>query len=92
MNTFSPPVLTWLCEELVNALLRPVWLRYVCARETRGGERGETAASSRAFSRFERLVDAADCYPCRVSYGAGGRLCIYVPSGDDWGYDAEDAP
>lgn len=86
-------ILTWLCEELVHALLRPVWLRYCAAgHRDRLGDRQETPRSELYFRRFTRLVDAADCWPCRIEYSLGGRLCIYVPdaSEGDWGYDAED--
>lgn len=51
--------LAWLREQLVRELLWGAW-RHVLAREG--------AAQDRAFARFEALVNAAPCDPCRVEY------------------------
>jgi len=59
--------LRWLCEELVHALLRPVWLGYHAA---------PTARRSVLFRRFCALVDAAPCWPCRIEYEVEGPLFI----------------
>lgn len=83
----------WLCEELVNALLRPVWRRYCAAgHRDRRGDRQETPQSERCYLRFLRLVDKADCWPCYVEFSRGGALYITprANSDDGWGYDAED--
>ena len=73
MNTTAITVyLCWLCEELVNLLLRPVWRRYVGALDVGLGEA--------AFRRFLRLVDAANCWPCCIEFSRGGALQIF--SGD----------
>ena len=69
--------LRWLCEKLVNALLRPVWIRIV---------RAKGARCSLLFRRFEALVNGADCWPCRVQYALGGGLFI-TSSGQDFDED-----
>lgn len=51
--------LRWWCEELVRALLWGAW-QHVLKRD------GE--AQDRAFARFDRLVLATPCWPCRVSW------------------------
>ncbi len=63
--------LRWLCLELVDGLLRPVWLRY---RAERDAGRVDTAA--RAFQRFCGLVNAAPCWPCRIEFSPDGPLWI----------------
>lgn len=58
MSTLTASII-WseICRRLVNALLRPVYRR-VCA----GG-------APRSYElRFLRLVNSADCSPCRVSF------------------------
>jgi hypothetical protein len=59
--------LRWLCEELVNALLRSVWIRV---------NRAHGARRALFLRRFEALVDAADCWPCRIQYALGAGLFI----------------
>lgn len=86
--------LTWLNRELVNALLRPVWLRYCAGLEySSDGSCTETARAKVCFLRFCRLVDAADCYPCRVDWERCGALIItagrdaeVMAEYDDWGF------
>lgn len=68
--------LRWLCRELVNALLRPVWLRYVAKLDAGGWKVAETY-----FRRFTRLVDAAPCWPCRIEYSKDGPL--WITTGED---------
>lgn len=52
-------ILRWLCEQLVREILWGAW-RFVVARSG--------AAQDRAFLRFQALVDAAPCWPCRIDY------------------------
>lgn len=54
-----PVVLRWLCEQAVRALLRGAWSQV---------HKRQGAAYDRAFEMFNRLVDAAPCWPCRIEY------------------------
>lgn len=84
-------LLRWLCEELVNALLRPVFIRYSAARAHLPFEDiRETPQSARYFSFFTRLVNSAPCWPCRIIFERGGRLQIFSAPDDGWSFDAED--
>lgn len=74
--------LKWLCEELVNALLRPVWTRAALACD-RGGERLQRIYEL----RFERLVMHCNCWPCRVEWGGNSSLFITSQPPED---DADD--
>jgi hypothetical protein len=69
--------LRWLCAELVDVLLRSVWIRIYRAHDAR---------RALLFSRFVALVDGADCWPCRIEYALAGGLFI-TSSGHDFDED-----
>lgn len=68
--------LRWLLRELVEKLLRPVFLRYRDAARA-----GDAEAALRGELRFLRLLDAADCYPFRVSVDRCG---LWIEDADAW--------
>lgn len=71
--------LRWLREELVNALVRPVFARVIAAHRW-----GGLPAQVRFGQRFEQLVDALDCWPCRIDWDwSTGSLAIYSGPFDD---------
>lgn len=71
-------VIDWLCDELLNALLRPVFIRWKRA------ERAGLACAPTYELRFLRLVDAAPAVGCRIEWG-GDLAGLYIgrDSGDD---------
>lgn len=64
--------LRWWCARLVNALLRPVYRHW------------QTHQTDTNWRRLDRLVDAADCWPCHVEYD-GQQLVISAARGWDMG-------
>lgn len=56
-------VLRWLCEQLVRALLCPVFVRACNAYKWGGLE-----AQKRFERRFDWLVGECFCWPCRVEW------------------------
>lgn len=76
--------LDWLIEELVDALLRPLF----CAM--REAERsGDAARAETLGHRFFHLFNFCDCWPCRVTVDEH-QLFVSRRGSVDFGFDDED--
>jgi hypothetical protein len=77
-----PFYLRWLCANAVNALLRPVFLRYRAEVEA-----GRVKMAEIYWRRFTGLVAAAPCWPCRVEWD---REMIWITTSDDSAGDVDE--
>jgi hypothetical protein len=66
-------LLGWWLEELADAILRPIWIRYHDARHA-----GDEQRAAVIFGRFVRLVDRFD-WGCRIEFWKNGQLIITGP-------------
>jgi len=79
-------LLGWWIEELANAILRPIWIRYHNARQAGDERRAEVI-----YLRFIRLVAAFD-WGCWLEFWKNGQLLVTGPQRpieetclwDDW--------
>lgn len=65
--------LGWLIEELTDALLRGIWIRYHKARHS-----GDQLRASSILARFDQMVGAHD-FGCRIQYWNEGQLIVTGP-------------
>lgn len=73
-------LLRWWCEVLVDAILRPAYVKW------RDAERRSSINANLFYRDFLEVVDCTDCYPCRVEWGNNQSLCISAFSLEPVGY------
>lgn len=68
----------WWIRQLVNALLRPMFIRYRTAQAE-----GNEAAARRFLRLFDRLLFTCDCYPFCIEVDRCGLWILDEPSERD---------
>lgn len=83
----------WLIRELLNAVLRPMFVRLRLASIVSDDNLTAPSAAAARYQRlFDRLLFSCDCYPFCVEVDRCGLWILDEPSDqDDFGFGIEDA-